>query len=139
MDKIVLAPIRGLDDKDLLTKFLYGAGLIERKKSTKKEPLILSVMKIFVKNKGKHLTYDFLIKSLPKTKEKDLRSNIVKVCRKLADFGLIERTAYVPPGKKRWERAFRFVSFSQAVELTKQRTEFMLNTLEKIGDQLDES
>jgi hypothetical protein len=138
MDKIVLAPIRGLDDQDLLIKFLYGAGLIERKKAAKKEPLILSVMKIFIKNKGKHISYDYLIKSLPKTKDKDLRSNIVKVCKKLADFGLIERTAYVPPGKKRWERAFRFISFSHAIELTKQKTELMLNTLEKIGDQLDE-
>jgi hypothetical protein len=137
MDKIILAPVRGLEDKDLLTQFLYSAGLIERKK-THKEPLILTVMKIFVKNKGKHITYEFLIESLPKTKDKNLRSNVVKVCKKLADFGLIERTAYVPENKKRWERAFRFVSFSKAVQLTKQRTEFMLNTLEKIGDQLDE-
>jgi|GEM_PF-3563773 len=138
MDKIILAPVRGLEDKDLLIQFLYSAGLIERKKSTQKEPLILTVMKIFVKNKGKHITYEYLIENLPKTKDKNLRSNIVKVCKKLADFGLIERTAYVPQNKKRWERAFRFVSFSNAVQLTKQRAEFMLNTLEKIGDQLDE-
>lgn len=137
MDKIILTPITEINNQDSLTQFLYGAGLIERKRSAKKAPLILSVMKIFVKNKGKPISYEFLIKNF-KGKEKDLRSNIVKVCKKLADFGLIERTAYVPKSKKRWERAFKFVSFSHVVELTKQKTEFMLSTLEKIGDQLDE-
>lgn len=137
MDKIILAPVSGLHDQDLLTKFLYGAGLIERKKAAKKEPLILSVMKIFVKNKDQPLSYEYLIQALPKIKDKNLRSNVVKVCKKLADFGLIERTAYVPAGKQRWERAFQFVSFSHALELTRQKAEFMLNSLEKIGDSLD--
>lgn len=137
MEKVVLIRTDALKDQDQLVQFLRGLGLIERKK-TQKQPLILSVMKIFVKNKGKHITYEYLIENLPKAKEKDLRSNIVKVCKRLADFGLIERTAYVPQGKKRWERAFRFASFSNAVQLTRQRAEFMLNNLEKIGDQLDE-
>ena len=96
-------------------------------------------MRLFVKNKGQHTSYEYLIKKLSGVGDKNLRSNIVKVCKKLADFGLIEKTSYVPSGKKRWERAFRFMSFSNAVELTKQRTQFMLNALEKIGDRLDEN
>jgi len=137
MERVVLTRVQLEKDQDLLLDFLYGIGLIERKKA-KKEPLIVSVIRLFLKNKNKPLSYDFLLRRLPPKKDKDLRSNVVKICQKLADFGLVQRTAYVPKGKKRWERAFIFTSFSQVVELTRKKTKSILGNLQKIGDKLDE-
>jgi predicted transcriptional regulator len=112
MVKVVLVSIIREKEPNLLVDFLRGLGL--------KQPLAVSVMKIFIKNKNKPLTYDFLVK---KTKEK--RSNLVKICQKLNKLGLIEKIYHVPKGK-RWRRAFKFTNFSHSVELTKQKAKHLL-------------
>jgi len=108
MEKVVLIRINAKKDQNLLVSFLCGLGL--------KQPLAVSVMKIFIKNKNKPISYEFLVK---KTKAK--RSSLIKICQKLNQLGLIKKTHHTPKGQ-RWQRAFTFINFSHSVELTKNKT-----------------
>ena len=112
MEKVVLIRINAKKDQNLLVSFLRGLGL--------KQPLAVSVMKVFIKNKNKPISYDFLIK---KTKAK--RSNLVKICQKLNQLNLIKKTHSTPKGQ-RWQRAFTFTNFSHSVKLTKNQTKNLL-------------
>lgn len=112
MEKVVLRAVYSKKDQNLLVSFLRGLGL--------KQPLAVSVMKIFIKNKNKPITYNFILKKI-----KDKRSNLVKICQKLNQLGLIKKTYHAPKGQ-RWQRAFIFTNFSHSVELTKNKTKDLL-------------
>ncbi len=112
MEKVVLISINRKKEQNLLVDFLRGLDL--------KQPLAVSVMKIFIKNKNKPLSYDFLLKKI-----KAKRSNLVKICQKLNQLGLITKTYHTPKGQ-RWQRAFTFTNFSHSVELTKHKTKHLL-------------
>lgn len=115
MGKVVLIRANAKNKQNLLAEFLQGLGI--------KQPQIHNVMKIFVKNKNQSLPYDFLVK---KTKQK--RSNLVKICQKLNQLGLIEKTYFYPKGK-RWQRAYIFSNFSSALNLTRNKTKNLFASL----------
>jgi predicted transcriptional regulator len=119
MEKVVLRAINTKKDQNLLVNFLLLLGI--------KQPLAVSVMRVFIKNKNKPITYDFLLK---KTKEK--RSNLVKICQKLNKIGLIEKISYTPQGK-RWQRAFKFTNFSHTVNLTRHKAQHLLKPFTQHG------
>lgn len=126
-NKIVLVSVKSRKGRDLLVDFLCGLGLIKVKKD-RPEALAVSVMRIFVQNKNRPLSYEYLLKKIPQSK----RSRLVKTCQKLNQLGLLEKISYLPRGQ-RWHRAFKFTNFSYAVDLAKNRTNHLLSTFAQPG------
>ena len=136
MKKITLLDVekRG-DTGEPLISLLYGLGLVEYTKS--ESPLIIAVVKLFLKNRDRSLRYSEIINQLGNKNSKDKRSHIVKICRRLSSIGILEELAIMPSDKKRWERAYKYKGFNRAIKTIRRHSEDIFEQLEELSREVD--